>query len=264
MWLNSNRLAAMASRQRLATLLALAAASTTHALAAKRKPSKVKPSGPDYVQIEASKDVAWQCESVVAALKDGGVGVIPTDTGYAFCARVDAKDAVRRLLDIKGGSGKKPLSLLCRDLAAIDMYTRFQSKTIFKVLKKALPGPYTFVLPASENLPRVVLKKGKQQWKRTTVGVRVPDDAVCAAILEALDGEPLFCSSVPVSEDGDQLVCAGPMEEEAGWCSSVEFVVDAGARPIQGSTIYDLTEDVPVLVRERLGPAIPELDLAVA
>ena len=88
--------------------------------------------------------------------------------------------------------------------------------------------------------------------------------AAYAAGVAALDGEPLFCSSVPVSEDGDQLVCAGPMEEEAGWCSSVEFVVDAGARPIQGSTIYDLTEDVPVLVRERLGPAIPELDLAVA
>ena len=154
---------------------------------------------------------------------------------------------------------------MCRDLAAIDQYTRYQSRTIFKVLKKALPGPYTFVLPASEHLPRVLLKNGKRQWKRNTVGVRVPADAVCAAILDALDGEPLFCSSVPVSEDGDQLVCHGPLDVEGSWCSLVDFVVDAGPRPIEGSTIYDLAaDDGPVLVRERLGPPIPELDLVVA
>ena len=218
----------MASR--LAALVLLLATPTTHALAAakRRKPSKPKTSEPDYVDIQDG-DVAWQCESVVATLKSGGVGVIPTDTGYAFCARVNEKDAVRRLLDIKGAdSGKKPLALLCRDLAAIDQYTRYQSRTIFKVLKKALPGPYTFVLPASEHLPRVLLKNGKRQWKRNTVGVRVPADAVCAAILEALDGEPLFCSSVPVSEDGDQLVCHGPLDVEGSWCSLVDFVVDAG------------------------------------
>ena len=96
-------------------------------------------------------------------------------------------------------------------------------------------------------------------------GVRVPADAVCAAILDALDGEPLFCSSVPVSEDGDQLVCHGPLDVEGSWCSLVDFVVDAGPRPIEGSTIYDLAaDDGPTLVRERLGPPIPELDLVVA
>ena len=259
----------MPSRPRLSALVLLLATPTTHALAAakRRKPSKPKTSAPDYIDIlPDSDDVAWQCESVVATLKSGGVGVIPTDTGYAFCARVNEKDAVRRLLDIKGAdSGKKPLALLCRDLASIDMYTRYQSRTIFKVLKKALPGPYTFVLPASEHLPRVLLKNGKRQWKRNTVGVRVPADAVCAAILEALDGEPLFCSSVPVSEDGDQLVCHGPLDEDGSWCSLVDFVVDAGPRPIEGSTMYDLaSDDGPVLVRERLGPPIPELDLVVA
>ena len=255
----------MASRRLSACVLLLATSAHALAAAKRRKPSKPKTNEPDYVDIQDG-DVAWQCESVVATLKSGGVGVIPTDTGYAFCARVNEKDAVRRLLDIKGAdSGKKPLALLCRDLASIDMYTRYQSRTIFKVLKKALPGPYTFVLPASEHLPRVLLKNGKRQWKRNTVGVRVPADAVCAAILEALDGEPLFCSSVPVSEDGDQLVCHGPLDVEGSWCSLVDFVVDAGPRPIEGSTIYDLAaDDGPTLVRERLGPPIPELDLVVA
>ena len=70
---------------------------------------------------------------------------------------------------------------------------------------------------------------------------------------------------MPVSEDGDQLVCHGPLDEDGSWCSLVDFVVDAGPRPIEGSTIYDLAaDDGPVLVRERLGPPIPELDLVVA
>ena len=135
---------------------------------------------------------------------------MPTDTGYAFVARVDSKDAVLRLLEIKGdGKRKKPLSLLCRDLATIDAYAcrrpdvarvaatwivhgggssadervgrryaRFSSRKTFKVLKNALPGPYTFVLPASEALPRALLAGGKRQWKRNTVGVRIPADDV--------------------------------------------------------------------------------------
>ena len=104
----------MTSRPRLSCVLLLATTTCVHALAAakRRKPSKPKTSEPDYVDIQEG-DVAWQCESVVQTLKSGGVGVIPTDTGYAFCARVNEKDAVRRLLDIKGAdSGKKPLALL--------------------------------------------------------------------------------------------------------------------------------------------------------
>ena len=104
----------MARRPRLSCVLLLATTTCVHALAAakRRKPSKPKTSEPDYVDIQEG-DVAWQCESVVQTLKSGGVGVIPTDTGYAFCARVNEKDAVRRLLDIKGAdSGKKPLALL--------------------------------------------------------------------------------------------------------------------------------------------------------
>ena len=114
----------MASRLAACVLLL---ATTTHALAAakRRKPSKPKTSEPDYVDIQDG-DVAWQCESVVATLKSGGVGVIPTDTGYAFCARVNEKDAVRRLLDIKGAdSGKKPLALLSvhkSNVAALLLY----------------------------------------------------------------------------------------------------------------------------------------------
>ena len=90
---------------------------------------------------------------------------------------------------------------------------------------------------------------------------------VCAAVLAAVDA-PLFCSSVPVVEVDDdelQLVCQGPLEgDHGGWCAAVDFVVDAGSRPIEGSTIYDLASDEPELVRERLGPRIPELEAVFA
>ena len=193
--------------------------------------------------------------------------MIPTDTGYAFCARVNEKDAVRRLLDIKGAdSGKKPLALLCRDLASIDMYTRYQSRTIFKVLKKALPGPYTFVLPASGAFAARAPQERQapveaEHGRRARAGRR----RLRGDPRGALDGEPLFCSSVPVSEDGDQLVCHGPLDVEGSWCSLVDFVVDAGPRPIEGSTIYDLAaDDGPILVPQAPRAADPGADLVVA
>ena len=109
----------------------------------------------------------------------------------------------------------------------------------------------------------MVYKNGKRQWKRVTVGVRMPDDPVCRSLLDDLDF-PLFCSSVPTSDDGDQLVCRLPLEDDASrnWCDMVDFVVDAGARPTEGSTIYDLTgsydltDDGPLLLREGLGPPL--------
>mmetsp|Transcript_26902 Transcript_26902/g.80645 ORF Transcript_26902/g.80645 Transcript_26902/m.80645 type:complete len:264 (+) Transcript_26902:180-971(+) len=242
-------------------LLALVLPATGLAAGKRRR----KPAAPNYLELLDGADAAWQCGEIIETINRGGVGVLPTDTGYAFVARVDSKDAVARLLEIKGDAHrKKPLALLCRDLATIDTYTRFSSRAIFKVLKRALPGPYTFILPASEALPRQLLKNGKRQWKRNTVGVRIPADDVCAAVLAAVDA-PLFCSSVPVVETDDdeylQLVCAGPLEgDHGGWCSLVDFVVDAGARPVEGSTIYDLSGDASELVRERMGPRIPELE----
>ena len=231
-------------------------------VAGKRRQGKGGPKQDlDYVEVLEDGSDAWRAARVADVLRQGGVGVIPTDTSYSFVCRVDSKAAVQRLLALKGEQDrKKPLALLCGDLATIDAYTRYTSKVTFKLLRRALPGPYTFILPASDALPRVIYKDGTRRWKRDTVGVRIPDDPVCRLLLDELDG-PLFCSSVPTSDDGDQLVCRLPLEDDDGkaqsWCALVDFVVDAGTRPVEGSTIYDLAAgDGPVVTREGLGPLL--------
>ena len=265
------RVRGRASRARRASVLAALLVNAAHAYAppATRRPRRApgvtvaKYRGPkqemDYLDVLADGSDAWRLDDdIIGTLNRGGVGVIPTDTSYSFVARVDSKAAVQRLLALKGDENrKKPLALLCADLGTIDEYTRYTSKRTFKLLKAALPGPYTMILPASEALPRMIYKGGARRWKRDTVGVRIPDDPVCAHILSQVDG-PLFCSSVPTSDDGDQLVCRLPLEGDAQtWCALVDFVVDAGARPIEGSTVYDLaSDDAPAILREGLGPPV--------
>ena len=168
---------------------------------------------------------------------------------------------VERILRLKGAADeRKPLSLLCKDLATVDAYALGIDRPMFKLLKTYLPGPYTFILRASSKLPKQAYHDGKRQWKRSEIGVRIPGDAVCLAMLEQLD-EPLLCSTVP-SPDGE--VDFNPVEwcslDDADWCSQVDFVCDAGSRPVDGSTVYDLSAiadgEEPELLREGLGELI--------
>ncbi|KAH8056722.1 L-threonylcarbamoyladenylate synthase [Aureococcus anophagefferens] len=194
----------------------------------------------DYLDVLADGSDAWRLDDdIIGTLNRGGVGVIPTDTSYSFVARVDSKAAVQRLLALKGDENrKKPLSLLCADLGTIDEYTRYTSKRTFKLLKAALPGPYTMILPASEALPRMIYKGGARRWKRDTVGVRIPDDPVCAHILSQVDGPS---SARPcrrrTTATSSSAACPSRATRRPG--ALVDFVVDAGARPIEGSTVYD-------------------------
>ena len=212
----------------------------------------------DYVRLEADGSDTWRASGALDAIRSGGCGVIPTDTSYSFVTAVSSKEGVERILRLKGAAHrKKPLSLLCRDLATIDEFALGIDKTIYKLLRSHLPGPYTFILRASPALPKVVYHDGNRQWKRSEIGVRIPADAVCTSLLEQLD-EPLLCSTVPTDEDsGEQLICDLQLGET--WCTSVDFVLDAGPRPLDGSTVYDLREEEPALVREGIGPPLAEL-----
>lgn len=212
-----------------------------------------------YFDVERDGSDIWRADKAVRLLSAGGCGVIPTDTSYSFVTPVSSREGIERILRIKGAeSSKKPLSLLCPDLATIDKYTYGIDKQLFKMLKKNLPGPYTFILPASSDLPKMIYQDGKKKWKRSEIGVRIPDDPICQAIVEQI-GEPLLCSSVAPDIDPDNdsdpafLLCSA-MEGDT-WCKKVDFVIDGGERPFDGSTIYDLTDpsNSMTLLREGLG-----------
>ena len=146
----------------------------------------------EYVKVQEDGSDAWRCTDITDLLRRGGVGVLPTDTGYGFVTPIDSKAGLERILKIKGYEGcKKPLSLLVPDLATIDTYCLGINKSTFKLLKKNLPGPYTFILPASSNLPKMMFldSKGKKHsWDRKSLGVRIPEDQVLHYVQEELGG----------------------------------------------------------------------------
>ena len=144
----------------------------------------------EYVEIQQDGSDSWRCSDITDLLRRGGVGCLPTDTGYGFVTPIDSKAGLERILKMKGYLGcKKPLSLLCSDLATIDQYAYGIDKQVFKVLKGNLPGPYTFILPASSNLPKMMFldnKGGKHSWARKSIGVRMPNDPVLKYVQEEL------------------------------------------------------------------------------
>lgn len=229
-----------------------------------------------YVEVEEDGSDAWRCADVTDILRRGGVGCLPTDTGYGFVTPIDSKAGLERILKMKGYLGcKKPLSMICNDLATIDQYCYGIDRQTFKILKSAFPGPYTIILPASSQLPKMMFldsKGGKHSWARKSLGVRMPDDPVLRYVQEELGGTPLLVSSVPnesfgdfdeEEKDGEDDGIIGVAQLQScridfgsSWCQQVDFVVDGGERPVEGSTIYDLTGE-PTLLREGLG----DLDL---
>lgn len=222
-----------------------------------RPPTKVSEKT-EFIQVEADGQDVWKTMDIVDILQRGGLGVLPTETGYGFVCSLDSKDGLERMLRIKGQHQcKKPMSLLCSDLSTIDKYCFGIDRGIFKILKKNLPGPYTFILPAKNALPKAFFfnsKDTKHSLKRQTLGVRIPSDPVIRYVQdELLGGVPLLISSLPVDEEEESQLLDYRLDPDSSWSNDVDFVVDAGVRPYEGSTIYDMTNREPELVREGLG-----------
>jgi tRNA threonylcarbamoyl adenosine modification protein (Sua5/YciO/YrdC/YwlC family) len=183
---------------------------------------------------------------VVKELKAGGVVVIPTDTVYAYVCSSDQARAIEQVTRLKGAkAGKADLSLICKDLSQLSTYARQLDTPSFRMMKKALPGPYTFIVPASSEIPKL-FKNNKR-----TVGIRVPDHPIPLAIVEAL-GHALVVASV---HDTDAIVeyttDASLIEERIG--HQVSLVVDGGPGGLEGSTVIDLSGDGPIVIREGKG-----------
>ena len=177
-------------------------------------------------------------------LHDGGVAAIPTDSSYALVCHLDDKAAAESLRRIRGVDDKHHLTLLCRDLSELASYARVDNKQ-YRLLKLGTPGPFTFILEATKEVPRRL-----SHPSRRTIGLRVPDHAVTQALLEQL-GQPLIATTLIAPGETEPMNEASEIRDR--FQKLVQAVVDAGACPMQPTTVVDLTGDAPVLVRQGRG-----------
>jgi tRNA threonylcarbamoyl adenosine modification protein (Sua5/YciO/YrdC/YwlC family) len=189
-------------------------------------------------------------EKIREDLHDGAVMLYPTDTVYAIGCDLNVKSAVERVRRLKQLSNDKPLTFLCSSLSNIAQYA-WVSDPAYRMMKRLIPGPYTFLLPATKLVPRLVMNP-----KRKTTGIRVPDHPVCQALLEAL-GNPIISTSAHVPEDEDGKTPTVELERAKlfdEFDSLVDIIVDDGSEPgFQVSTILDMTGEEPAIVRKGLG-----------
>lgn len=180
----------------------------------------------------------------VDVLKAGGIVVYPTDTVYGIGCSVESRDAIERIYLIKRQRQDKPFSFVCSDLTHISEYAHV-SNAAFKIMKHLVPGPYTFILPAArmKQLPKILVSK------RKTVGIRVPHHRIPLAMVKEL-GHPILSTSVP-AEDGQPLNDPDLVVER--FRSVVDLVIDGGVLTSDVSTILDLTEEEPKIVRRGAG-----------
>ncbi|MBF0611899.1 MAG: threonylcarbamoyl-AMP synthase [Magnetococcales bacterium] len=176
-------------------------------------------------------------------LEEGGVIVYPTDTTYGLGCALSNLKAVERIIHIKKLPANHQLSILCADLSEISRYARVDNQT-YRWLKRHLPGPYTFVLEASREVPKTILPK------RKTIGLRIPNHPICLGLLKEL-GQPILSTSLKLP--GQDGILTDPEEIKQKMGDLVDLVIDGGPCPAIASTVVDLTGDIPEVLREGAG-----------
>lgn len=184
-------------------------------------------------------------KTIIECLKDGGVVIYPTDTVYGMGCDIFKHEAIERICRIKGIDPKKAhFSFICYDLSHLTDYTKSVDTPLFRLLKKALPGPYTFILPASRQVPKML------KTKRDTVGIRVPDNLICRTLVKEL-GNPVMSTSLPIDEYVEEYTDPEIIHDKFG--KLVDIVVDGGPGGLITSTVVDCTGPEPELIREGAG-----------
>lgn len=183
-------------------------------------------------------------KQAAAILQAGGIAAVPTDSSYALVCRLDDRGAAENLRRIRHVDDKHHLTLLCRDLSELASYARVDNRQ-FRMLKLGTPGPYTFILEATKEVPRRL-----SHPSRRTIGLRVPDHRVTQELL-ALFGEPLLATTLIPPGGTEALNDAEDIL--ARYEKLLQAVVDAGACPMQPTTVIDLTGDDPVVLRQGRG-----------
>jgi tRNA threonylcarbamoyl adenosine modification protein (Sua5/YciO/YrdC/YwlC family) len=174
----------------------------------------------------------------------GGVAAIPTDSSYALVCHLDDKAAVDTLRRVRGVDDKHHLTLLCRDLSELASYAMVDNKQ-YRLLKSVTPGPYTFILPATKEVPRRV-----SHPSRRSIGLRVPDWPVTQQLLEVL-GQPLLATTLIPPGETEALNDADEIRERFG--HALQAIVSAGACPLEPTTVVDLSQGEPEVLRQGRG-----------
>ena len=184
-------------------------------------------------------------KTIIECLQGGGVIIYPTDTVYGMGCDISQPKAVERICRIKQIDPKKAqFSFICHDLSHLSDYAKSVDTPVFRMLKRALPGPYTFILPASRQVPKML------KTKKDTVGIRVPDNNICRTIVKEL-GNPVMSTSLPIEHYVEEYTDPEIIYEKFG--KIVDIVVDGGTGGTTFSTVIDFTGPEPELIREGAG-----------
>ncbi len=196
------------------------------------------------LEIHPTNPPARLIKQVAEALKKGGIIIYPTDTIYGLGCSIFQHKAIEKICQIKQVDPlKAQLSFVCCDLSDLSKYARQISTPTYRLLKQYLPGPYTFILPASKEVPKIL------QSKKSTIGLRIPDNNIVHAIVQEL-GNPILSPSLP----GDMVEdYTDPEIMFSRFGNQVNFVVDGGIGGMVPSTIVDCTNDEPIVLREGKG-----------
>lgn len=199
----------------------------------------------EFIKIYNENPNQKAIDKIVKVLKNDGVIIYPTDTVYGLGCDINSNKALERIALMKGVKLEKAkFSFICDSLSHLSDYVKQIDSPTFKILKRALPGPYTFILPGSNNLPKVFKKK-------KTVGIRIPDNNIVKAIVSSL-GNPIVSTSIRDDDDVLEYTTDPELIFEK-WENLVDLVVDGGYGDNYASTIIDLTGDEPEVIREGKG-----------
>jgi tRNA threonylcarbamoyl adenosine modification protein (Sua5/YciO/YrdC/YwlC family) len=196
------------------------------------------------IQIHPTHPQPRQLAMVADCLQSGGIIAYPTDTIYGLGCSIFKHDAIEKICAIKKVDPEKAnLSFICADLSDLSLYAKSIDNSLFRILKKALPGPFTFILPASKEVPKIL------QSRKKTIGLRIPDNLIALSIIKTL-GHPILSASFPGEEVEEYT---DPEIIYAHWGKQIDMVVDGGIGGIIPSTVVDCTTDHYEIIRQGAG-----------
>jgi tRNA threonylcarbamoyl adenosine modification protein (Sua5/YciO/YrdC/YwlC family) len=201
-----------------------------------------------FLQVHPSDPEDRNIKQIANVLLAGGVIVYPTDSTYALGCHIGDKGALDRIRRIRQLEDKHNFTLVCKDLSSLASYAQVHNSA-YRILKAYTPGPYTFILKAMPEVPRTLLHP-----KKKTIGLRVPDNAIAQAILEKM-GEPIMSTSLILPDEDERLVDPYDMRLKIG--KLVDLIVDGGVCGVEASTMVDLVDGIPKVIREGKGDAEP-------